>query len=209
MELEIIKIFTALLVLVNPLGAIPIFISLTPNASQSERKSIAKTTATAVAVVMVVFALVGDALLKFLGISIGSFQVGGGMLLMLIAISLMNAKSSPTKTTNQEREEAEAKTNIAVVPMAIPLMTGPGTMSTVIIYASAAHGWLQMLALIISGLLVAAACYVTLVMATPISRVLGQTGINIVNRVMGMILAALSIEIIVDGIYRLFPQLTR
>jgi multiple antibiotic resistance protein len=125
MELEIAKIFVALLVLVNPLGAIPIFISLTPTSSQLERKRIAQTTTLAVAVVLCVFAVVGETLLRFLGISIGSFQVGGGLLVMLIAIALMNAQPAPTKTTKEEQSEAEAKTNIAVVPMAIPLLTGP------------------------------------------------------------------------------------
>ncbi|CUA82233.1 MULTISPECIES: MarC family protein [Gulbenkiania] len=209
MELEIAKIFISLLVLVNPLGAIPIFISLTPRSSQAERKRIAKTSATAVAVVVGVFALVGESLLRFLGISLGSFQVGGGLLVMLIAIALMNAQPAPTKTTDEEREEAEARTNIAVVPMAIPLLTGPGTISTVIIYASSGQGWLQLLYLVVSGILVAITCYGALVMASPISRLLGQTGINIVNRVMGMLLAAVSVEIVVDGVYRLFPQLTR
>ncbi|MCD4487107.1 NAAT family transporter [Chromobacterium vaccinii] len=209
MEIEIAKIFIALLVLVNPLGAIPIFISLTPNAGLEERRKIAKTTAIAVAIVLSLFAVVGETLLRFLGISIGSFQVGGGILVMLIAIALMNAKPGPTKTTKQEREEAGHKTNIAVVPMAIPLMTGPGTISTVIIYASTAHSWLQVVYLLVSGLLVAITCYGALVLASPLSRLLGQTGINIVNRVMGMLLAAVSVEIIVDGVYRLFPQLTR
>ncbi len=209
MELEIAKIFIALLVLVNPLGAIPIFISLTPNANQLERKRIAKTTTLAVAVVLCLFAVVGETLLHFLGISIGSFQVGGGMLVMLIAIALMNAQPAPTKTTKEEQSEAEAKTNIAVVPMAIPLLTGPGTISTVIIYASTAHSWVQVVYLLISSLLVAITCYGALVLASPISRLLGQTGINIVNRVMGMLLAAVSVEIIVDGLYRLFPQLSR
>ncbi|GGY19007.1 MarC family protein [Paludibacterium paludis] len=209
MEMEIAKIFIALLVLVNPLGAIPIFISLTPTHSQQERKKTARATAIAIAVILVLFALVGDSLLQFLGISIGSFQVGGGLLVMLIAIALMNAKPEPTKTTKVERAEAEAKTNIAVVPMAIPLMTGPGTISTVIIYSSTATSWVQLAYLVVSGLLIAITSYCALVMASPISRMLGQTGINIVNRVMGMLLAAVSVEIIVDGIYRLFPQLVR
>lgn len=209
MEIEILKTLIALLVLVNPLGAIPIFISLTPGSNQAERQRIAKTTAIAVAVVMILFAVVGEGLLRLLGISLGSFQVGGGLLLMLIAIALMNAKPAPTKTTKSEREEAEHKPNIAIVPMAIPLMTGPGTMSAVIIYASAARGWLQMTYLFISCLLVALTCYATLALATPLTRLLGQTGINIVNRVMGMILAALSVEITVEGLYRLFPQLVR
>ncbi|WP_211222772.1 MarC family protein [Paludibacterium yongneupense] len=209
MEMEIAKIFIALLVLVNPIGAIPIFISLTPSTGQAERKRLAKIASITVAVVITTFTIVGESLLKFLSITLGSFQVGGGLLVMMIALGMMNAKNTQTKTTKAEREEAESKPNIAVVPLALPLMTGPGTISTVIIYSSTAHSWLQQLALVISGGLVALCCYAALALASPISRLMGQTGINIINRVMGMLLAAVSVEIIVDGLYRLFPQLVR
>lgn len=205
--MEVFKIFIVLLVLVNPIGAIPIFISLTPNSTAEERQRIALTTSKAVAIVTVTFALLGETILKFLNISVGSFQVGGGILMMLIAIAMMNAKQTPTKTTRQEQEEAEFKTNIAVVPLAIPLMTGPGTMSTIIIYASTSHDWIELVMLLLACGLIAVTCYVALRAATPISRMLGQTGINIVNRVMGMVLAAVSVEVIVNGLYRLFPML--
>jgi multiple antibiotic resistance protein len=209
MGFEVSKTFMALLVLINPLSAIPIFISLTPNSTQAERKKIAKITSLTIAVVVSLFALVGEGLLHFLGISIGSFQLAGGLLVLMIALALMNAQTSATKSTEEERSEAESKANIAVVPLAIPLMTGPGTISTVIIYTSTARDWIDVADLIISGMLVALVSYAALTMATPISRVLGKTGINVVNRVMGMLLAALSVEIMVDGIYRLFPQLVR
>lgn len=207
MEFEIVKIVIALLVLVNPLGAIPLFISLTHDYSQKERKAIAKTAAITVAIVIALFALVGDSLLKFLGISLGSFQLAGGLLVIMIALALMNAKPTPSKATEEEAEEATHRANIAVVPMAIPLLTGPGAISTVIIYTASAKTWWQVGSLIVAGLVVAVTSYIAMTLATPISRFLGQTGINIVNRVMGMLLAALSIEIIVAGLYRLFPQL--
>ncbi|MBV8046727.1 MAG: NAAT family transporter [Paludibacterium sp.] len=207
MELEVSKIFMALLVLINPLSAVPIFIGLTPHSSQAERKKIAKLASITIAAVVCLFSLVGQGLLSFLGISIGSFQVAGGLLVLMIALAMMNAQPTPTKTTDEERSEAESKANIAVVPLAIPLMSGPGAISTVIIYATTAHTWLDVLKIIISGVMVAIVCYGALNMATPISRVLGKTGINIVNRVMGMLLAALSVEIMVDGLYRLFPHL--
>ena len=207
--MDAIKIFIALLVLVNPIGAIPIFISLTPDASAKERRRIAKTASIAVAVVILTFVVLGDSLIRLLGISIGSFQVGGGILVMMISLSMMNAAPSATKTTRQETEEAGGRANIAVVPLAIPLMTGPGTISTVIIYASHAHGWLEYLSLAGCAVLIAATCYLAMIAATPVSRLLGQTGINIVNRIMGMLLAALSVEIIADGAVKLFPALGR
>ena len=205
--MDAVKIFIALLVLVNPSGAIPIFIGLTPDASAQERKRIAKTASIAVAVIILTFVALGDSLIRLLGISMGSFQVGGGILVMMISLSMMNAAPTATKTTRQETEEAGGRANIAVVPLALPLLTGPGTISTVIIYSGHAHGWWAYLSLVICALLIALACYVAMIAATPVSRMLGQTGINIVNRVMGMLLAALSVEIIADGAVKLFPAL--
>ncbi len=207
--MEILKIVLALLVLMNPLGAIPIFISLTPGASLQERKKIAKTSYITIAIVVVFLTLTGEMMLRFLNISIGSFRVGGGILVMLIAIGMMNASPASTsrKTTEEEKSEAENKDNIAVVPLTIPLQVGPGTISTLIIYASAARDIWGMAQLIIAGLIAATISYFALVMATPISHVLGQTGINIVNRVMGMVLAAVSVEIIAAGLKDLFPIL--
>lgn len=205
--MDAVKIFIALLVLVNPIGAIPIFIGLTPDASAQERKRIAKTASIAVAVIILTFVALGDSLIRLLGISMGSFQVGGGILVMMISLSMMNAAPTATKTTRQETEEAGGRANIAVVPLALPLLTGPGTISTVIIYSGHAQGWWGYLSLVICALLIALACYVAMIAATPVSRMLGQTGINIVNRVMGMLLAALSVEIIADGAVKLFPAL--
>ena len=205
--MDAVKIFIALLVLVNPIGAIPIFIGLTPDASAQERKRIAKTASIAVAVIILTFVALGDSLIRLLGISMGSFQVGGGILVMMISLSMMNAAPTATKTTRQETEEAGGRANIAVVPLALPLLTGPGTISTVIIYSGHAHGWWAYLSLVICALLIALACYVAMIAATPVSRMLGQTGINIVNQVMGMLLAALSVENIADGAEKLFPAL--
>lgn len=205
--MDIVKVFIALLVLVNPVGAMPVFVSLTPNASDEERRHIAQTTCKAIAIIIMIFALLGDSLIRFLGISLGSFQVGGGLLVLLISLSMMNAKPETTKTNPQEQDEAEIKPNIAVVPLAMPLMTGPGTIGTVIIYAGTAKTWMDTGALILCGCAIALLSYVVLRTAAPFSRILGKTGINIVNRVMGMLLAALSIEIMADGLIRLFPKL--
>jgi multiple antibiotic resistance protein len=118
--MDAVKIFIALLVLVNPIGAIPIFIGLTPDASAQERKRIAKTASIAVAVIILTFVALGDSLIRLLGISMGSFQVGGGILVMMISLSMMNAAPTATKTTRQETEEAGGRANIAVVRWRCP-----------------------------------------------------------------------------------------
>ena len=118
-----------------------------------------------------------------------------------------NAQPGGTKTTPEEAVEGESKENIAVVPLAIPLLTGPGTISTVIIYSDKAEHFVQRLSLIGSGIVIALLTFVALSSADPISRVLGRTGINVATRLMGLMLAALGVELIVDGLVALIPAL--
>jgi multiple antibiotic resistance protein len=123
-----IKIFTTLLAIVNPLGVIPVFVSLTRESTEKERRHIARTTSITVAVVLVAATLIGKALLDFFGVSIDSFKVGGGILLLLMSIAMMRAKSTQKQTDSGRAEEAE-KGSIAVVPIGMPLLAGPGAIS--------------------------------------------------------------------------------
>lgn len=204
-----IKIFTALLAIVNPLGAIPIFVSLTGSLTEGERRRIVRTTSVAFAVVLIAAALIGEALLNFFGISIPSFKVGGGILLMLMAISMMQARYTLTRQTPEEAQEAEDKQSIAVVPIAIPLLAGPGAISTVIIYAHASYQPVHIALIIFIVLMVALVTWIALHVANPISKLLGKTGINIATRLMGLLLASISVEFIAGGLTQLFPGLAK
>ena len=212
---EIGKLLVALLVLINPFSALSIYLDLTQDHSTKEKRRIARTAALAVFIVIVVFALSGGILLKVLGISVGSFQVGGGILVLLIAISLMNGNDNPAKpkidpNSEEHHHAQQVRRNekaIAVVPIAIPITIGPGGISTVIIYSSAAKNYSDIVLIIISGFLVSLICYFILVVAGRISKRLGTTGLTILNRIMGMMLAAISVEIIVAGLKSIFPQL--
>ena len=212
---EIGKLLVAFLVLSNPFSALSIYLDLTQNHSTKEKRRIARTAALAVFIVIVVFALGGGILLKVLGISVGSFQVGGGILVLLIAISLMNGNDNPAKpkidpNSEEHHHEQQVRRNekaIAVVPIAIPITIGPGGISTVIIYSSAAKNYSDIALIIISGFLVSLICYLILIVAGRISKRLGTTGLTILNRIMGMMLAAISVEIIVAGLKSIFPQL--
>ena len=212
---EIGKLLVAFLVLINPFSALSIYLDLTQNHSTKEKRRIARTAALAVFIVIIVFALSGGILLKILGISVGSFQVGGGILVLLIAISLMNGNDNPAKPkidpNSEEHHHAQQirrnEKAIAVVPIAIPITIGPGGISTVIIYSSAAKNYSDIALIIISGFLVSLICYFILVVAGRISKRLGTTGLTILNRIMGMMLATISVEIIVAGLKSIFPQL--
>jgi multiple antibiotic resistance protein len=201
---EYVQIIIAIIVIIDPIGAIPIFISLTADQSEAERKRTVYVASISVAIILIVSCLIGEWILRLFGISIASFRIGGGILLLLMSIAMMNAKLSPAKRTDSEAEEAHGKGNVAVVPLAIPLLAGPGAISLVIIYAEKVTGVLNTGFLILSCAVVAAIMWGALRLAMPISRLLGQTGINIATRIMGLVLAAISIEFIASGYKVLF-----
>lgn len=212
---EIGKIIIAFMVLINPLGALSIYLALTRNYSRKEKRKVAQLAGLSVFVIIAIFTLTGGWLLKLLGISIGSFQVGGGILVFLIAVSMMSSGNNPAKPNigTEENNEITLKTNtpsplsIAVVPLAMPMMAGPGGISTVVIYATAAHTLSQIIAIIIAGALVASLCTLCLLAAARVSGLLGDTGLAILNRIMGLLLAAVAVEIVIAGLRNLFPQL--
>lgn len=204
--MQISKLILAFMVLINPFGALSIFLDLTRNNSTKERRKVAQIASFTVLVTICIFTLSGGALLKLLGISVGSFQVGGGILVLLIAISMMNGNNNPAKPDVGIKESNEITIQpgkssqigaIAVVPLAIPMMIGPGGISTVVIYASAAKDYQDTLSILAAGFLISLICYLILMAAARVSKWLGETGLTILNRIMGMLLAAVSIEIIV------------
>ena len=207
-HLDLLKTFVSLLVIINPLGAIPIYISLTSRHATRDRPHIINIASIAVGVILMITAFIGESLLALFGISIGSFEIGGGLLVLLMAISMIkNAQGPATQSTKEEKEEAFSKENVGVVPLALPLLAGPGAISSMIIAANKANYWYEILLLGIIGCLVALVVWGALKLADPISRLLGKTGINIATRIMGLLLAAISIEFIVEGIKTLFPTL--
>ncbi|MAE39608.1 MAG: hypothetical protein CML07_01560 [Psychrobacter sp.] len=212
MNTEIIKIILAFLVLINPFSALTLFLDLTRGYSMMNRRKVARIACLTIFITISFFTVVGETLLKALGISIGSFQLAGGILVFLIALNMMNGEGNPVKPDQENFDvdhvqDAPPTTAAAVVPLAIPMMIGPGGISTVIIYSSQVSGVLQMSAILIAGLLISIFCYLALMAAGRISRLLGDTGLNIMSRIMGMLLAAVSIEIIVNALRSLFPIL--
>jgi multiple antibiotic resistance protein len=154
-----------------------------------------------------VSAFLGDSILNFFGISIPSFQVGGGILLMLIAISMMHGKQSHTRQTPEEAQTLDEREVTAIVPLSIPLLAGPGAISHMIITAQQNSSFAGHLSLIIPIFCIAIIIWVVLRLAVRISHKLGTIGINIVTRLMGLILAAMAVEFIAHGLTGLFPQL--
>lgn len=205
--MDSLKVFIALIALINPLGVLPMFISLTHDFSAQQKQRAIRTAALTVVAVVAVSALLGENIIRFFGISTASLQVSGGLLILLMALNMLNAQPGGTKTTVEERDEAEHKDAIGVVPLGIPLLTGPGAMSTVIVMAHNAKKPMDYAAIIGSGVVIAMLVWLTLQMAQPIARTLGRTGINIATRIMGLLVAAVAVEFIVDGLTAMIPAL--
>ncbi|MFT4508389.1 MarC family protein [Caballeronia sp. 15711] len=205
--MNLLKSFISLLALINPVGAIPFFLSLTTDMSSSEKAGTIRIASISVFCVIAVTALLGQQIIAFFGISVGSLQVGGGIVMLLMAINMLNAQVGNTRSTPEERHEAEMKNSIAVVPLAIPLLTGPGSISTVIVYSASVVHWYERIGLVMIGAVLAGLCFGALMLAEPIARWVGRTGINIGTRLMGLMLSALAVEFIVNGLKALIPSL--
>jgi multiple antibiotic resistance protein len=206
---DLFKPLVALLAIVNPVGVVPFFISFTQGFTPAQRRRTMRISAFTAFVVIAVSALAGLRIIEFFGISIASFQVGGGMLLLTSAIAMLGAQPAETKPADVDegRQKIDAGASIAVVPLTIPLLTGPATISTMVIYAERTRHWWELAVLVGYGVVVALVTLAAFSASGAIARVLGRTGINVMTRLMGLILAALAVEIMAEGLVKLFPVL--
>lgn len=204
---EYLKSLAALISIVNPLGAIPVYIQLTESQTMADRHRTSLRSAVTTALVLFVSLALGEAVLSFFGITIASFRVGGGILIMLIAFSMLHGQTSQTKHTEEEVQDSMERDTVAVIPLGIPLLAGPGAISTIILnaqrYSSIPH-YLIMAAEIV---IVAAIVWICLRSAPMIASLLSRTGINIVTRIMGLIMTAVGVEFITTGLKQIFPIL--
>ncbi len=206
--LELAKAALALFAIVDPVGVIPIFLLATQGYTIAQSHAAARIAALTVLGVLTLFAFLGEPLLMFFGVRLAAFAVAGGLLLLLLALSMVQAHVSPQRQTRDEAAEAEERDAVGVVPLGIPLLAGPGAITHVIVAASAAKGdVLYQSALLVPVALVALSVWLAFRAAPMISGRLGKTGIHVITRLMGLIIAAISIEMIADGLGKLFPGL--
>lgn len=205
---ELVKSALALFAIVDPVGMIPIFLLATQGHSAAQGRAAANIATLTVAVVLIAFALVGQSLLDFFGIRLASFAIAGGILLLLLGLSMVSAHTSPQRQTPEEAVEAEEKEAVGVVPLGVPLLAGPGAITHVIVAAGAAPQDLAHQSLLLLPILaVAASVWLSFRAAPWIARRFGKTGIHVVTRLMGLIIAAISVEMIARGLAGLFPGL--
>jgi multiple antibiotic resistance protein len=205
---ELAKSAFALFAIVDPVGVIPIFLMATQGYTLAQSHKAARIAALTVLGVLALFIFVGEALLGFLGIRLAAFSVAGGLLLLLLALSMVQAHVSPQRQTEDEAAEAGERNSVGAVPLGVPLLAGPGAITHVIVAAGAAQGDLLSQSLqLIPVALVALSVWLAFRAAPLIARRLGRTGIHVVTRLMGLIIAAISIEMIAGGLGTLFPGL--
>jgi len=202
-----LQFFLGLVAAVNPVGIMPVFVSLTGHMTQEEKNKTAVTANLAVAIILVVSLMAGQMLLDMFSISLDSFRVAGGLLLLSIAFSMMSGKLGEDKQNKQEKSEYVSREQIGVVPLAMPLMAGPGAISSTIVYGSRYPGMFDTVGIIVTIVVFALCTWLLFRSAPLIVRFLGQTGINVITRIMGLILGALGIEFIANGLRNLFPGL--
>lgn len=195
-----IQIAVALFTILDPLGAIPLYLMMSQGQSHIERRRQLWRTVIAVSLILIAASLAGNEILAFFGIDIHVFKTAGGIVLLLIALNMLQAKEPLIKTTPKEQNEAIAKEDISVVPLAIPLLAGPGAISTVIIFSSTMET-IEAKAVFI-GIVIAEAVtlYPIFMLAKWLGEQIGTTGINIAVRIMGLILAAIAVKFILEGI---------
>lgn len=203
LELELLgNIFVIFFVVIDPIGLAPIFVGLTPGESDARRKKMAVKGAGLAAVILVIFAFVGDWLLKALGIGLPAFRIAGGLLLFLLAIDMVFARRSGLRsTTASEQHEAEQRADISVFPLAFPLIAGPGALTTILLLTTSSAGDPVVFAATLGVLLVVLGiALAALLFAARLTARLGETGANVVSRLLGVILAALATQFVLDGL---------
>jgi multiple antibiotic resistance protein len=200
---------SAIFVVVDPVAAVPFFLAMTSGQSAEERRRTARRAAIGAWLILTAFALLGALIFRLLGITIPAFKIAGGVLLLLIAVDMIRTNPSPTRITGPEVEAGAEKDDVAIVPLAMPLLAGPGSIATVIVLMGqvSPHRLWDGVAVLAAVALVSASAWWVLAAATGVQRVLSRTGMNILERVAGMLLAAIAVQFMIDGVGEAFPRL--
>ncbi|USD36051.1 MULTISPECIES: YchE family NAAT transporter [Ferrimonas] len=203
----LLQFFLGLVAIINPIGLLPVFVSLTSHQSEQERLATAKVANLSVVVILLITLVAGQLILNLFSISIPAFRIAGGVLITFIAMSMLQGKLGEVKHNKEEDREAAAKESVAVVPLALPLMAGPGAISSVIVFASQHRDVQSMIGMAVCILAFGVLSWLVFRTAPVIFRVLGKTGINVITRIMGLLMMSIGIEVIAAGLKTLFPAL--
>jgi len=204
---ETIKFIVAMIVMMNPLGSLSIFLDLTKRTSRSSQRKVALQCGLAMTVLMLVTVWTGEQLLGFLGITIPSFRFAGGVILLLMGLSMLQSKESPVSHTEADDIAAHERDSIAIVPLSLPIIIGPGAISTLIIWDTDYPLFLNKIEMSFSCILLALAMCMILFFGHSIAKIVGESVIKVVTRIMGMIIMSLAVGMMAEGAVGLIPAL--
>ena len=197
-------LYGGLFAITNPVGAVPVFLSVTHDLSRKERLEIATKTAITVALTLITFALIGQWIFKFFGSSIDAFAIAGGILLFKMAMEMLSGKLSSVKISREETEEFSDEVvtleEVAIIPLAIPLISGPGAITTVMIYMAKSDSIPEKAVVLVSIAAIAITVWFVLCSANRVKAKLGRVGIKVMTRMMGLILTSMAVQMIINGI---------
>ena len=195
--------------IVDPLAAIPSFMVMTADDSESKRRRTARQSAWTCFLVLGVFSFAGSLIFKVFGITLPAFKIAGGLILFLVAIDMLQARRSGTQEVTEERLEGATKEEIGVTPMGIPMLAGPGAISTVMVLTGQSRYWWQVIPVFAAVAVTALASYFILAGASRVRRFLGETGIRILMRLMGLVLTAIAVQFVLNGLMDLHVLMPR
>jgi multiple antibiotic resistance protein len=202
---------SALFFVVDPIAAVPFFLAMTRNDTPERRRAMARRASVVVFAVLVAFSLAGAWIFQALGISLGAFKIAGGVVLLLLALDMIRTQPSRTRITEGEVAAGAEKEDVAIVPLAMPLLAGPGSIATAIVLMARARAgpWWHALPVLVAILVVALATFLILAGATTTARIVGRTGLAIVERAAGLLLVAIAVQFMLDGLGETLPGLLR
>lgn len=186
--------------LVDPFAALPTFLAVTAGADRKRRRMMARKASLTAWVVLSAFSLAGQYLFRIFGITLAAFEIAGGIILLLIGLDMLQAKRSPTQESEEEAAEATSKEDAGIVPLGVPMLAGPGSITSVMVLVGQVRIWWQMAAILGSIFVTAVACFLVLGNSDKVAKALGETGIRILVRVMGLLLVALAVQYFVNGL---------
>lgn len=192
--------FPAVFFIMDPLGLLPIFVAITSGDTEEKRQRTARRATLIAFGLMTFFTLFGSFVFKLFGISMSALKVAGGILLLMTSMDMLKAQPSRTRSSPEETHESEAKEDVAVVPLAMPLLAGPGSIATAMVLAARGPNWTYSIPVVASIAITCFVTYLLLRVATRLNRILGTTGIAVLERIMGLLLAAIAVQFVADGI---------
>jgi len=186
--------------LVDPFAALPTFLAITEGSDPARRRRIARKASLTALIILAAFAFAGEAIFRLFGITLPAFEIAGGVILLIIGLDMLEARRSPTQEVVDDTTAAAAKEDAGIVPLGIPMLAGPGAITSVMVLVGQAQTRWQMGAILASILITAIVCYLVLGNSDRVARVMGDTGIRILVRIMGLLLVALAIQYFLNGL---------